>query len=207
MVGVESDPHPLGEGQRVELAACGEHVRHEAIVDPMAHEVREPDVTVGVQELGHDLPLRQREVEDHEHREPFRDPASRVPVWRFPRETPIGGEPPDVWQAVTTYSERLQASRLPKLMLYATPVGAVLLTMILGAVYMLRSFQVTMLGESNASTRTFPDLDHQEKWVLYPIVIMVILIGIYPAPLLRVSEGAVDELLTIISNYHATVGK
>lgn len=81
------------------------------------------------------------------------------------------------------------------------------LTMILGAVYMLRSFQVTMLGESNVVTKLFPDLDRQEKWVLYPIVIMVILIGIYPAPLLRVSEVAVDNLLTIISNYHAAAGR
>ena len=81
------------------------------------------------------------------------------------------------------------------------------LTMILGAVYMLRSFQVTMLGETNALTINFPDLDKQEKWVLYPIVIMVILIGVYPAPLLRISEVAVDDLLMIISNYQAGVGQ
>ena len=80
------------------------------------------------------------------------------------------------------------------------------LTMILGAVYMLRSFQITMLGESNALTINFPDLDKQEKWVLYPIVIMVILIGVYPAPLLRISEVAVDDLLMIITNYQAGIG-
>jgi NADH-quinone oxidoreductase subunit M len=77
-------------------------------------------------------------------------------------------------------------------------------TMIFGAVYMLRSFQMTMLGESNAATKGFADLDRQEKWVLYPIVIMVILIGIYPAPLLKISEVAVDDLLLIISNAQAS---
>lgn len=77
------------------------------------------------------------------------------------------------------------------------------LTMIFGAVYMLRSFQVTMLGETNSTTKSFIDLDRQEKWVLYPIVIMVILIGIYPAPLMKISEVAVDNLLTIISSYQA----
>ena len=77
------------------------------------------------------------------------------------------------------------------------------LTMIFGAVYMLRSFQITMLGESSVVTRIFPDLDSQEKWVLYPIVIMIILIGIYPAPLLKISEVAVDNLLTIITNHQA----
>lgn len=77
------------------------------------------------------------------------------------------------------------------------------LTMVLGAVYMLRSFQTTMLGDTSVSTKVFPDLDAQEKWVLYPIVIMVILIGIYPAPLLGISEAAVDNLLTILSNHYA----
>lgn len=77
------------------------------------------------------------------------------------------------------------------------------LTMVLGAVYMLRSFQMTMLGESSVVTKIFPDLDRQEKWVLYPIVIMVILIGIYPAPLLKISEAAVDNLLAIVTNYQA----
>lgn len=77
------------------------------------------------------------------------------------------------------------------------------LTMIFAAVYMLRSFQMTMLGESSAVTRIFPDLDSHEKWVLYPIVIMVLLIGVYPTPLLDISEVAVDNLLTIITNYHA----
>jgi haloalkane dehalogenase len=53
------------------------------------------------------------------YREPFIEPRSRLPVWRFPRETPIGGEPADVWTAVSEYSRRLQDSELPKLMLYA----------------------------------------------------------------------------------------
>jgi NADH-quinone oxidoreductase subunit M len=81
------------------------------------------------------------------------------------------------------------------------------LTMIFGAVYMLRSFQMTMLGESNAVTKGFPDLDRQEKWVLYPIVVMVVLIGVYPAPLLRISDVAVDNVLAIISNYQAGLGR
>ncbi len=59
------------------------------------------------------------------YREPFKDPQSRLPIWRLPRETPIGGEPPDVWDAVASYSARLGQSNVPKLMLYATP-GALL---------------------------------------------------------------------------------
>lgn len=80
------------------------------------------------------------------------------------------------------------------------------LTMIFGAVYMLRSFQMTMLGENNAATKGFQDLDRQEKWVLYPIVMMVVLIGIYPAPLLKISDAAVGNLLSILTNYQAAAG-
>jgi NADH-quinone oxidoreductase subunit M len=83
-------------------------------------------------------------------------------------------------------------------------IGAIAgLTMILGAVYMLRSFQQTMLGENNAVTKGFVDLDTTEKFVLYPIVAMIILIGVYPAPLLNISEAAVNNLQEIISNYQA----
>ncbi len=85
--------------------------------------------------------------------------------------------------------------------------GFAALTMIFGAIYMLRSFQMTMLGENNAVTKGFPDLDRHEKWVLYPIVIMVALIGIFPAPLLKISEVAVDDLLSIITNYQAGIGR
>jgi NADH-quinone oxidoreductase subunit M len=87
---------------------------------------------------------------------------------------------------------------------YQFAIGAVAgLTTILGAVYMLRSFQQSMLGETNIVTSTITDLTSQEKWVLYPIVILIVAIGIYPAPLLKISEAAVNNLLTIVSNYLA----
>jgi NADH-quinone oxidoreductase subunit M len=86
-------------------------------------------------------------------------------------------------------------------------IGAVSgLTMILGAVYMLRSFQQTTLGESNAATKGFVDLDNTEKLVLFPLAGMIILIGVYPAPLLKISEAAVDNLYNIIANYQALKG-
>jgi NADH-quinone oxidoreductase subunit M len=87
---------------------------------------------------------------------------------------------------------------------YNYAIGAVAgLTMILGAVYMLRSFQQTALGENNSVTKGFTDLDTTEKWGLYPLVIMIVLIGVYPAPLLNISEAAVDNLYRIIENYQA----
>ncbi|WP_333819499.1 complex I subunit 4 family protein [Ohtaekwangia sp.] len=88
---------------------------------------------------------------------------------------------------------------------YKAVLGAIAgVTIILGAVYMLRTFQKSMSGETNSKTASFLDLTGQEKLVLYPIVILIILIGIYPAPLLEISEAAVTNLLHSISEVTAS---
>ncbi len=87
---------------------------------------------------------------------------------------------------------------------YDRIIGAVAaLTMILGAVYMFRGFQQTMLGQSNGKTQHFADIFTEEKLVLYPIAALVILIGVFPAPIMKISEAAVDNLLNLISSYQA----
>lgn len=63
--------------------------------------------------------LSQREMDYY--RAPFREPSSRKPLWRWPNELPIEGEPPDVVEAVENYSRWLQQSELPKLLFYGTP--------------------------------------------------------------------------------------
>lgn len=89
---------------------------------------------------------------------------------------------------------------------YQAILGAVGgLTIILGAVYMLRSFKQAMLGETKVITASFPDLTNREKLLLFPIVIMVILIGVHPDPLLHISESAVDNLVVLISDYSASI--
>ncbi len=65
------------------------------------------------------------EAEMERYREPFRDPASRKPVWRWPNEIPIDGEPADVTAIVDAYAAWLGACDVPKLLLYARP-GAIL---------------------------------------------------------------------------------
>jgi haloalkane dehalogenase len=65
------------------------------------------------------------EEEMNRYREPFLEPKSREPLWRWPNEIPVGGEPADVEAVVTDYNLKLQQSEIPKLLLYATP-GAVL---------------------------------------------------------------------------------
>ena len=67
--------------------------------------------------------LSQEEMD--RYREPFLDPASRKPVWRWPNEIPIEGEPPDVVEAAQAYADWLGKSDVPKLLLYAQP-GAIM---------------------------------------------------------------------------------
>ena len=69
-----------------------------------------------------------RKLTDEEmarYREPFTDPAALRPVWRWPNEIPVDGEPADVAALVAEYSAWLGASAVPKLLLHARP-GAIL---------------------------------------------------------------------------------
>lgn len=75
------------------------------------------------------------------------------------------------------------------------------ISIILGAVYMLSSFQKIMLGETNNLTSKFSDLQLSEKAVFIPIVIMIFWIGLYPNTFLDISGPAVKELL---KNAHLT---
>ena len=76
------------------------------------------------------------------------------------------------------------------------------LTVILGAVYMLRAYQSIMLGETKALTANFAQLSFTEKAVLVPIAIMIIVFGVYPQPLLELSEPAMQLL---IDNYQVSI--
>jgi len=69
------------------------------------------------------------------------------------------------------------------------------LTIIFSAVYMLRMYQKVMLGEVNERTSIFKDLDGTEMSVLLTISVLVILIGVYPQPILHISEAAITNLL------------
>jgi NADH-quinone oxidoreductase subunit M len=69
------------------------------------------------------------------------------------------------------------------------------LTIILGAVYMLRTFQKVMLGEAN--TKLFADVTFNEGLVLVVIVAVLLFFGIYPKP---ISDLITPSLENIIQN-------
>ena len=74
------------------------------------------------------------------------------------------------------------------------------LTIIFGAVYMLRMYQKIMLGSTNNLTIGFSDIKGTEKIVLYSICILVIVMGVYPKPILQISEASVQHLLQQINH-------
>lgn len=69
------------------------------------------------------------------------------------------------------------------------------LTVILGAVYMLRAYQAMMHGETNSLSETFGEISKDEKIVLYGFAVLVIFFGLFPNTILDVSEQTVKQLI------------
>ncbi len=65
------------------------------------------------------------------------------------------------------------------------------LSIILGAVYILKMYQKVMYGERSAATEKFTDLTFSEMLVFLPIIGMIFLVGIFPSFILQLLEGAV----------------
>jgi NADH-quinone oxidoreductase subunit M len=73
------------------------------------------------------------------------------------------------------------------------------LTIIFGAVYMLRMYQQVMLGTTNELTIGFTDIKGSEQVVLYIICALIVVMGVYPKPILHLSEASVQHLLEQIN--------
>lgn len=65
------------------------------------------------------------EEEMEQYRAPFPTEASRKPVWRWPRQIPVGGYTADgtrlTYDMLSVSAEYMRTSDVPKLVLYATP--------------------------------------------------------------------------------------
>lgn len=80
------------------------------------------------------------------------------------------------------------------------------LTIIFGAVYMLRMYKNVMQGETNELTVLFADISGSEKLVLGIICVLIIGIGVYPQPILHLSEAAVTNLVNTVSAKFVNAG-
>ncbi|MEM9450643.1 MAG: haloalkane dehalogenase [Cyanobacteria bacterium P01_E01_bin.6] len=64
------------------------------------------------------------EAEMDAYRAPYPTPESRLPMLQWPREVPIGGEPPEATEAVLVNGNWLTFTPMPKLLLHGEP-GAI----------------------------------------------------------------------------------
>jgi len=108
------------------------------------------------------------EEELRRYREPFKEVLSRIPIWRFARCVPIGGEPKDVWDTMTEAVEWFRRTDLPKLLFYATPGGLVTPEFVEWCRRNLKNLKVVHVGPGvHYLTETSPHVIGRElvKWL------------------------------------------
>ncbi len=80
---------------------------------------------------------------------------------------------------------------------YAAIAG---LTIIFGAVYLLRMYKNIMQGQTNNLTLAFKDISGSEKLTLLVICALIIIMGVYPQYLLHLSEASISNLVMQVSD-------
>lgn len=86
------------------------------------------------------------EAEKNHYREPYKNLMARKPLWRWPNEIPIEGNPPDVAGMVQKYCQKLQASELPKVLFLAHPGGLITSTMVEWCKQNLKNLKTVDIG-------------------------------------------------------------
>ncbi|MDQ3979958.1 MAG: Fe-S-binding domain-containing protein, partial [Actinomycetota bacterium] len=67
---------------------------------------------------------------------------------------------------------------------------------ILAAVYLLWAYQRVFHGRPEGENARFPEMTWKERWVMAPLVVLIVLLGVFPKPVLDRIEPAVDRLIT-----------
>jgi len=84
------------------------------------------------------------------------------------------------------------------------------LAILLGAGYMLWTFQRIFLGQLNEKWASLKDLDLREYAMLIPLTIVILVLGIYPSLMLNLMNTSVNALTDFMNNaakLYASVGK
>lgn len=74
------------------------------------------------------------------------------------------------------------------------------LGILLNAIYFLRAYQFVFLGKLNEKYKDFTDINARELLCVVPIAILVLLLGVYPAPLIEIIEPTLSNLIEIIQS-------
>lgn len=80
---------------------------------------------------------------------------------------------------------------------YSMVLGTIsTLTIVLGAVYMLRMYQASMLGKTSVLTQNFEDITLQETLVLSVLVVVIFWMGVQPGIFIDVAKPAIENMLS-----------
>jgi NADH-quinone oxidoreductase subunit M len=82
---------------------------------------------------------------------------------------------------------------------YVWPAVIATSGVILAAIYILWMYKRMMNGPTAEAVATLPDLSTREKWVVAPLIALIIGLGFFPKPLLDVINPAVRDTLISVS--------
>jgi NADH-quinone oxidoreductase subunit M len=76
------------------------------------------------------------------------------------------------------------------------------ISIILAAVYTLNMIQKIFYGETNTLTAQAHDISLNEKAALSLLILLIIFFGIFPQPLLNITNGFVEGILKTVNVLH-----
>ncbi len=79
---------------------------------------------------------------------------------------------------------------------YAAAAVLATVGIILAAIYILWMYQRTMTGPVRDEVAAMPDLKARELWAVGPLIVLIIVLGVYPRPVLNVINPAVHRTMT-----------
>jgi NADH-quinone oxidoreductase subunit M len=68
---------------------------------------------------------------------------------------------------------------------------------IIGAIYMLSSYQKVMLGQDGVAKVAVPDADASDKWVWVPITLLIVVLGLFPSLVTDISDASINKIIDL----------
>jgi NADH-quinone oxidoreductase subunit M len=76
-----------------------------------------------------------------------------------------------------------------------------LIGLLIGAAYLLWMFKRMFFGEVNPSVKEYTDMTAVEVLYMSPLVVAVILFGIWPSPILNMMKASVGQLVSLLATF------
>ena len=86
---------------------------------------------------------------------------------------------------------------------FTTITVLALLGLLLGAAYLLWMFKRMFFGEVIDECKNYADMNAREIGYMIPLCVIVIVLGIFPSPLLNVMKASVGGLVRLLQGFGA----